>query len=180
MTLKILHSAVIALILSLSLLFSSCSGFFDFIKDIDEDDDSPEFTEVSFSDDYRNAFGIYLTATDIYGNELSSKSSGASGNSDDSDLSLRAASPLIDISSSGGWYIPSAKELQELYSARAAVNASLAKCGTADSLSNNAFYWSSSQHYGRKDWAWTISFENGVALSGFKTAANSVRVVREF
>ncbi len=100
---KILHSAALALILSLSLLFSSCSGFFDFIKDIDEDDDSPEFTEVSFSDDYRNAFGIYLTATDIYGNELSSKSSGASGNSDNSDLSFRAASPLIDLSSSGGW-----------------------------------------------------------------------------
>ncbi|MBR0032346.1 MAG: InlB B-repeat-containing protein, partial [Treponema sp.] len=91
-----------------------------------------------------------------------------------------------------GWYIPSVKELCDLYKVKDVVNNSIQKVGgtqlfTSYSTSGYAiWYWSSSQSLsGSADAsadasAWNVSFETGAITSGHKTHTNTASAVRAF
>ncbi len=83
-----------------------------------------------------------------------------------------------------GWYIPSVKELDELYMASAKVEESITRInetelGTADALCTSC-YWSSTQYSIYEDFAWDLNFTNGIVNFYYKGFENSVRPVKSF
>ncbi|MBQ3670107.1 MAG: DUF1566 domain-containing protein, partial [Treponema sp.] len=76
-----------------------------------------------------------------------------------------------------GWYMPSIKELCDLYKAKEAVNNSINKTGgTQMSIS---WFWSSSQ-YTYSGIAWTVNFGFGKLTNDDKYSTGSVCAVRAF
>ena len=103
-----------------------------------------------------------------------------------------ATANLTGTSYESGWYIPSVKELCDLYKVKDAVNNSIQKVGgtqlfTSQSTSGYAiWYWSSSQSLsgssdaGPNASAWNVSFETGAITSGHKTHTNTASAIRAF
>ncbi len=76
-----------------------------------------------------------------------------------------------------GWYLPSPKELVELYRAKEAVNQSLTASGSDKQLFSS-LYWSSGE-YSNYD-AWLVSLHNGYVVDNLKLNNYSVRLVFAF
>ena len=76
-----------------------------------------------------------------------------------------------------GWYMPSIKELCDLYKVKNTVNSSIGKAGGTQ-MSND--YWSSSQSASSVSCAWSVEFESGNLNDYHKTNTMSVRAVRKF
>lgn len=76
-----------------------------------------------------------------------------------------------------GWYLPSPKELVELYNVMEAVNQSLTASGSNSQFSSPG-YWSSGE-YGN-DLAWGVVFRNGFVGYGNKNDDNPVRLIFAF
>ena len=76
-----------------------------------------------------------------------------------------------------GWYLPSPRELVELYNVMETVNQSLTALGSSQQLSSSV-YWSSGEYssYG----AWLVHLGNGNVLSNFKLSNYSVRLAFAF
>ncbi|MBQ3670580.1 MAG: DUF1566 domain-containing protein, partial [Treponema sp.] len=81
-----------------------------------------------------------------------------------------------------GWYMPSIKELCDLYNAKGAVNNSIDKTGGTQM--SDSRYWSSSQDASYSGLAWLVNFGSGnlfnTPLYVYKNSANSVCAVRAF
>lgn len=76
-----------------------------------------------------------------------------------------------------GWYLPSPRELVELYNVMEAVNQSLTASGSNSQLSSSG-YWSSGE-YGN-DLAWGVVLRNGFVGYGNKNDDNPVRLIFAF
>lgn len=76
-----------------------------------------------------------------------------------------------------GWYLPSPRELVELYNVMGTVNPSLTASGSDKKLSSS-FYWSSGEYssYG----AWYVNLSNGYVSFSDKDYASYVRLVFAF
>lgn len=79
-----------------------------------------------------------------------------------------------------GWYLPSPKELVELYRAKEAVNQSLTASGSNPLLPSPDFlyYWSSGERSYRN--AWHVHLYDGDVYSSFKSSNNYVRLAFAF
>lgn len=78
-----------------------------------------------------------------------------------------------------GWYLPSPKELVELYRAKEAVNQSLTASGSNPQLSPS-FYWSSGEDSSLCFYAWNVSLSSGSVNYYNKYSTCSVRLVFAF
>ena len=78
-----------------------------------------------------------------------------------------------------GWYLPSPKELVELYRAKEAVNQSLTASGSNSQLSPS-FYWSSGEDSSLCFYAWNVSLSSGSVNNYNKYSTCSVRLVFAF
>ena len=76
-----------------------------------------------------------------------------------------------------GWYLPSPREMVELYSAKEAVNPSLTASGSDKQLSSS-YYWSSGEYSGYN--AWYVILSNGYVFNRNKTNNYYVRLVFAF
>lgn len=76
-----------------------------------------------------------------------------------------------------GWYLPSPKELVELYRAKEAVNQSLTASGSNPQLSSS-YYWSSGELSNNR--AWLVGLSGGVVGGNLKTFSRSVRLFFAF
>lgn len=79
-----------------------------------------------------------------------------------------------------GWYLPSPKELVELYRAKEAVNQSLTASGGNPLLPSPDFpyYWSSGEHSG--SYAWGVYLSIGGVGYSYQNSSNYVRLVFAF
>lgn len=75
-----------------------------------------------------------------------------------------------------GWYLPSPRELVELYNAKNAVNQSLAVLNSNPQLSSS-YYWSSGE---AEDAAWCVSLYDGPVFDRSKTSYDYVRLAFAF
>lgn len=78
-----------------------------------------------------------------------------------------------------GWYLPSPKELVELYRAKEAVNQSLTASGSNPQLSSS-FYWSSGEGCSLCFYAWNVSLSSGRVSYYNKYSTCYVRLVFAF
>ena len=78
-----------------------------------------------------------------------------------------------------GWYMPSIRELCDLYNAKAAVNNSINKTGGTQ-MSTSNWYWSSSQVASGSNYAWFVSFGSGDLINDSEDDTLSVCAVRAF
>lgn len=76
-----------------------------------------------------------------------------------------------------GWYLPSPRELVELYRVKWAVNQSLTASGSNPQLSSSD-YWSSGEYSGND--AWSVNLYNGYVHYNLKYGSYSVRLVFAF
>ena len=90
-----------------------------------------------------------------------------------------ATANLTGTSYASGWYMPSIKELCDLYNAKAAVNNSINKTDKTQ-MSTSNWYWSSSQSASFSSGAWVVLFGSGRLVSHGKTQYDSVCAVRAF
>jgi hypothetical protein len=74
------------------------------------------------------------------------------------------------------WFLPSAKELNEMYLRRAIINATASTNGGANFTTN---YYLSSTEYGSIN-EWVQNFNDGFQIDGGKSNTSSVRAVRAF
>lgn len=77
-----------------------------------------------------------------------------------------------------GWYLPSLRELVELYNAKKAVNQSLAAFGSNSQLSSSSSYWSSVEYSSEN--AWNVYLGGEIAGSLSKTSSYRVRLAFAF
>lgn len=75
-----------------------------------------------------------------------------------------------------GWYLPSPKELVELYNAKSKVNTSLSALSST-SLSSS-YYWSSGENSG--SYAWRVLLSNGYVGNYYKSLDSYVRLAFAF
>lgn len=77
-----------------------------------------------------------------------------------------------------GWYIPSLKELVDLYKEYTNINDSITTSG--GTAIEATVYWSSTQDRELKDVAYVIGFSDVHVLNQFKDYPKNVRVIRVF
>jgi hypothetical protein len=85
------------------------------------------------------------------------------------------------------WYVPACNELADLYGTNGAikdkVNAALGNISGAAMLSNNSYYFSSTQsldYTSTNPYIYIVSLSNGMFLNGVKSNPNNVRAVSAF
>ena len=89
-----------------------------------------------------------------------------------------ATANLTGTSYASGWYMPSIKELCDLYNAKDAVNNSIGKIGGTQMSAS--YYWSSSQGTAYGYYAWLVHFGYAELSNVNKDATLSVCAVRAF
>ena len=91
-----------------------------------------------------------------------------------------ATANLTETSYESGWYMPSIKELCDLYKAKDAVNNSIEKTGGTQM--STGYYWSSSQNASYTLSAWGVNFESGYINDYYNktSTGSSVCAVRAF
>lgn len=91
-----------------------------------------------------------------------------------------AAAEKLSSSMASGWYIPSVKELCDIYKKSSIVDAAItAAGGTALGTTNG--YWSSSQYIKYYYYAWSVNFGSGAAEIDYKQKkCYNVCVIRSF
>ena len=77
-----------------------------------------------------------------------------------------------------GWYMPSIKELCELYKVKNTVNNSISKTSGTQMVTSS--YWSSSQYASYDIYAYQLDFSNGRCISTYKSTSFDVCAVRAF
>ncbi|MBO4732647.1 MAG: DUF1566 domain-containing protein [Spirochaetaceae bacterium] len=77
-----------------------------------------------------------------------------------------------------GWYMPSIKELCDLYKFKDTVNNSISKTSATQMVTS--YYWSSSQYASYDNYACLLTFDSGYCIYSYKNDIFSVCAVRAF
>jgi hypothetical protein len=91
-----------------------------------------------------------------------------------------AAAEKLSGSMASGWYMPSVKELYDLYKNHSTVDTAITAAG-GTALGTAAGYWSSSQYIKYYYYAWSVNFGSGAAEKDYKQKNGyNVCVIRSF